>query len=56
MELLKIILGLAVIAVIVVAVGLDRQAGEEQAAAPRQVERNFSSDSSSARFVQVPKD
>lgn len=56
MELLKIILGLAVIAVIVVAVGLDLQGESEQAAAPRQVERGFSSDSSSARFVQVPND
>jgi hypothetical protein len=56
MELLKIVLGLAVIAVIVVAVGLDKQGTSEQAAAPRQVERSFSSDSSSARFVQVADD
>jgi hypothetical protein len=57
MEVVKIVGGLAVIAVIVVAVGLDRRAGAEEAAAPVAVERGFSSSSSSARFVSVaPKD
>jgi hypothetical protein len=56
MELVKIVGGLAVIAVIVVVVGLDRQDGSEQAAAPKQAERTFTSGSSSARFVSVPKD
>lgn len=57
MELLKIVGGLAVIAVIVVAVGLDRRGeGEQAAAAPKQADRTFSSGTSSARFVPAPRD
>lgn len=56
MELLKIVGGLAVIAVIVVAVGLDRGDETEQGAAPKQADRTFSSGTSSARFVSVPRD
>lgn len=57
MEIVKIVGGLAVIAVIVAAVGMDRRADAGAGAAPVAVERGFSSPSSSARFVSVaPKD
>lgn len=52
MELLKIIGGLCAIAVVVVLVGVSEEEGG--AAAP--VERGFSSESSSARFVPVAVD
>ena len=56
MELLKIVGGLAVIATIVVAIGLSRGDGSEQAATAKKADRSFTSGTSSARFVSVPRD
>lgn len=51
MELLKILGGLAVIAVIVVVIGMDRSETTQTAATTVPQERTFVSGDSSARFV-----
>lgn len=56
MELLKIVGGLCVIAVIVVLVGVSNGGGGEGAAYERPAERTFASGKSSARFVAAPGD
>lgn len=54
MEVLKIVGGLAAIAVVVAVIAMDRIGGEETAAAAVPPERTFVSGDSSARFV-VPE-
>jgi hypothetical protein len=56
MEVLKIAGGLAVIAVIVVVVGMGREERGSGASPERHADRSFTSGSSSARFVSVPRD